>query len=110
MNFHDVWISVADWQTQVLIEFGYSPSEYLSYKVWSGLSEEDCDHHQAMRRIFFCEGCNEWSISEEARQQFIEWGKTLQYGGPPRVATAKAPRHPGTGSSSSGETSPQRDP
>ena len=31
MNFHDVWISVADWQTQVLIEFGYSPSEYLSY-------------------------------------------------------------------------------
>jgi len=76
LRLHDVWISVIDWESQVLIRFGYSPSEYLFHKMWSGLVE-GYNHNEAIKRIFFCDGCNEWSITKKSRRDFLEWSKSI---------------------------------
>jgi hypothetical protein len=92
LRFHDVWISVINWETQVFIQFGYSPSAYRSYKIWSRL-RKDYDHYQAVRGIFFCEGCNEWSITEKSRQKLIRWGQAKQ-ATQPGAAPDRFARHP----------------
>ena len=70
LSFHDVWISVLDWETQIFIQFGYSPGRFISYRIDSLVSGID-DHFQAMKDIFFCEGCDEWSITEDSRERFM---------------------------------------
>ena len=75
LNFHDVWISVLDWDTQVFIQFGYSPAQYGLFNISTQLGRIR-DYEQTMKDIFFCEGCNTWSISEESRQKLIEWSQS----------------------------------
>jgi hypothetical protein len=76
LNFHDVWISVIDWHTQVFIQFGYSPREYqqikFSRKLWKN---KDCEG--MVKKAFYCEGCKEWSINEKGQESFIKWCQSL---------------------------------
>jgi hypothetical protein len=72
LNFHDVWISVVDWDTQIFVQFGYSVARYIQINRWSRLGKID-DYQRAIQKTFFCKGCNEWSIAEKSRKMLIEW-------------------------------------
>ncbi len=76
LNYHDVWISVIDWHTQVFIQFGYSPAQYqlikFSKKVWKN---DDCEG--MVKKAFYCEDCKEWSVTEESRNNLVKWCQSL---------------------------------
>lgn len=76
LNFHDVWISVIDWHTQVFIQFGYSPAQYQLIKFSRTLWKND-DCEGMIRKVFYCEGCKEWSITEDSRGHFVKWCQSL---------------------------------
>jgi len=70
-NIHDIWLSVLDWRTHVVVEFNYSPSSYLSYK-----RSPECPPDVALRKIFFCETCGAWTIDQDSRERTLEiWRK-----------------------------------
>ncbi len=71
LNIHDIWISVIDWETQIFLQFGYSPARYRHLKLWAGISKP-ADYSKATREIFFCEECDEWSITDDTRKTLIE--------------------------------------
>ncbi len=72
LDIHDVWISVIDWETQIFLQFGYSPSRYRHLRLSTGISKFT-DYPEAIRKNFFCEVCDEWSIAEDSRKALIEW-------------------------------------
>lgn len=76
LSFHDVWISVLDWHTQVFIQFGYSPVQYQQIKFSRKLWNND-DYESNVKKVFYCEDCREWSVTEESRNNLVKWFRSL---------------------------------
>jgi hypothetical protein len=73
-KIHDLWISVLDWRTHVVVEFNYSPSAYC-HKRWHDYSPD-----VALKKIFFCETCHAWTIDEASRKRALRtWGKKTSH-------------------------------
>jgi len=70
-NIHDLWISVLDWSTILIIEFLYSPSVYYNYKLRTmPRSLKLLPFHlnnftdKELAEIFYCTYCKQWAIQD----------------------------------------------
>jgi hypothetical protein len=74
LNIHDIWLSVLNWHTHVIIEFGYSPASWYIYKLCRALEMDDNidSPDVALEKIFFCDYCDEWTISQDMRERLLE--------------------------------------
>lgn len=75
-NIHDLWISVLDWSTILLIEFHYSPSVYYSYKLRTrtNFSNKLPIHlnnftDKELTEVFYCSHRKQWAIQDESLQE-----------------------------------------
>lgn len=70
---HSLWISVLDWDTQIILEFQYSVGLLITNTIDAAMSP-DFDRERALRDVFWCEDCNEWAVPEESRKIFFrDW-------------------------------------
>ena len=81
-NIHDLWISVLDWSTILVIEFLYNPSTYYNYKLRTRTnSSKLLPFHlndftdKELSEIFYCAYCKDWTIDNESLKElkFSTW-------------------------------------
>lgn len=72
VKIHDVWISVLDWNRQVIIEFYYAPSSWIKSNLEGLFSQEltDTRINAKLEDVFFCKGCNTYHIDKQARKAY----------------------------------------
>lgn len=75
-HIHDLWISVLDWTTILLIEFHYCPSVYYSYKLRTKTNRSNTlpihlnnFTDKELTEIFYCPHCKQWAIQDESLQE-----------------------------------------
>jgi hypothetical protein len=69
-NIHDIWLSVLDWRTHVVIEFQYNVTELFRYT-----QSRDGTPDVALKKTFFCESCGEWTVDQDSRERMLEYWK-----------------------------------
>jgi len=72
---HDLWISVLDWNTHIIIEFGYNPSKYYEYHIcraFSSIAEFNVPVLEQIKDVFFCKYCNEWTITKSSIEEIAK--------------------------------------
>lgn len=74
-NIHDLWISVLDWSTILVIEFLYNPSTYYKYKLKTRTNSNLLPLHlnnftdKELSEIFYCGYCKDWTIQDESLKE-----------------------------------------
>jgi hypothetical protein len=69
-NIHDLWISVLDWRTHVVVEFQYSREAYFRYTRFAQYSPD-----LALKKTFSCENCGKWMLDQDSREKVLEHWK-----------------------------------
>lgn len=71
-KIHDVWISVLDWNRQVIIEFYYAPSFWIKSNLEGLFEQESTDArvNAKLEDVFFCKGCNIYHIDKQAKKAY----------------------------------------
>ena len=74
-NIHDLWVSVLDWSTIIVIEFHYSPSVYYHYKLKTRPLSSILPFHlnnltnKELTEIFYCNYCKQWTIQDKPLEE-----------------------------------------
>lgn len=75
-NIHDLWISVLDWSTILVIEFLYSPSTYYKYKLRTRTNSSKLlpfllnnYTDKELAEIFYCTHCKDWTIEDKSLKE-----------------------------------------
>jgi len=74
-NIHDLWVSVLDWSTIIVIEFHYRPSIYYHYKLKTRPLSSILPFHlnnltnKELTEIFYCNYCKQWTIQDKSLEE-----------------------------------------
>ncbi len=67
---HDLWITVIDWSTQLVLEPKYNIGVLLSNSVNRGIRGKNLSE-DTIKNAFFCKECKEWAISPQAHKDLM---------------------------------------
>jgi hypothetical protein len=78
LHAHDIWVSVLDAETQLIIEPAYNICEWLMLEANRSLEtldgtprREGSLSEEEVNRIFYCKRCGKWTITEKSRAKMM---------------------------------------
>ena len=76
LTFHNLWISVLDEKTQVIIEFFFSIEDLLN-PPWTFYNSPNNDNEifSQIKKVYYCPLCQKWSITKSSIDKLFKFYK-----------------------------------